>query len=46
MEIKDSYFEAKEAKRGTLLELIDLMDGEKSTGSSVVTARLNILKSE
>jgi len=29
MEVKDSYFDAKEAKRGTLLELIELMDGEK-----------------
>ena len=29
MEVNDAYFEAREAKRGTLLELIELMDGEK-----------------
>ena len=29
MEVKDSFFKAKEAKRETLLELIELMDGEK-----------------
>ena len=29
MEVNDAFFEAREAKRGTLLELIELMDGEK-----------------
>ena len=29
MEVKDNFFKAKEAKRETLLELIELMDGEK-----------------
>ena len=46
MEVNDAFFEAREAKRGTLLELIELMDGEKSAEGSVAAARLNLLKSD
>ena len=46
MEVNDAFFEAREAKRGTLLELIELMDGEKQTEPSVTVARLELLKSD
>lgn len=35
MQVEDAYFQAKEAKRETLLELIELMDGEKNTDQAV-----------
>ena len=39
-------FEAKESKRNTLLELIQLMDGESLSDSGMAQARTSILKSE
>ena len=32
--LKDTFFEAKEAKRETLLELIEFFDGEKGATSN------------
>jgi len=46
LEVKNRYFEAKEAKRETLLELIEVMDGEKQNEGAVASARFYLLKSE
>ena len=46
MNDNDGNFEAKEIKRNTLLELIQLMDGENVNDSGMTQARNAILKSE
>ena len=46
MDVNDVYFEAKESKRETLLELIDMMDGEKQNEGSLVAARSALLHSD
>lgn len=46
MQVEDDFFEAKEAKRETLLELIELMDGEKNSDNSYIQARLHLIKSD
>jgi len=43
--VADAFFEAKEAKRETLLEIIELLDGEKAS-ENVEVARRSLLKSE
>ena len=39
MDNRDGHFEAKEAKRDSLLEMIELMDGEKTNDMSLTLAR-------
>ena len=46
MNDNDGNFEAKEIKRNTLLELIQLMDGENVNDNGMTQARNAILKSE
>lgn len=46
LEVNDAFAEAKEAKRETLLELIELMDGEKQTEGSMQAARHALFNSE
>ena len=46
MQVEDDFFEAKEAKRETLLELIELMDGEKNSDNNYIQARLYLIKSD
>ena len=44
MDTRDGHFEAKEAKRNTLLELIELMDGNANE-TGLTLARATIMKS-
>ena len=46
MNDNDGNFEAKEIKRNTLLELIQLLDGENVNDNGMTQARTAILKSE
>ena len=42
-DVATDCFEASEAKRGTLLELIELMDQEKQNESSTARARASLI---
>ena len=46
IEVKDAYLEAKSQKRENLLELIELMDGEKKTDGAMAAARAILINSD